>query len=149
MVITLLIADDHPLVREGLRQTFACTEIEVVGAASTVAEAWHSARSADANVVLLDLSWDREGRETAAATHAGFALLEQIRAARPATAILVYSIYERADYMDHCRRLGADGYLVKGVDDRRLVTAVREAYANRQSRPRGRGRPNLARSLHR
>lgn len=131
MSIALLIADDHELVRDGLRQTFVCRGINVVGEASTVDAARRLALDEAVDVMLLDLSW----RQESPAAGDGFDLLGEIRVARPLMGIVVYSIHDRPDYIDHCRRLGANGYLVKGVDDRQLVTAVHAAYAGEQYWP--------------
>lgn len=122
MSIGLLIADDHELVRAGLRQTFACSDIALVGEASTLEATRQLARDAPADVVLLDISWPQSER---AGGGDGFELLADIRAARAQLPILMYSIHERRDFVERCRRLGANGYLVKGIDDCRLVAAVR------------------------
>lgn len=133
MAITLLIIDDHPLVRAGLRQTFASSGVEVVGEAATVAEARRRAREADVDVVLLDIGWVRDD-ETGGAD-LGFELLSEIRAARPGLPVLMYSIRDSVACVDRCRRLGANGYLVKGIDDRLLVAAVRAVHDGRQVWP--------------
>jgi two-component system invasion response regulator UvrY len=129
MAITLLIIDDHPLVRAGLRQTFAGSGIDVVGEAATVAEARRRARQPGVDVVLLDIGW-LEGDETGSVDQ-GFELLREIRAARPGLPVLMYSIRDSAACVDRCRRLGANGYLVKGVDDRLLVAAVQAVHEGR------------------
>lgn len=141
MPIALLIADDHELVREGLRQTFARTDVAVVAEAATVDEARRLALEPGIDVVLLDVSWCRD--ETLRAD--GFALLEEILAARAQLPVLMYSIRDGRDCIERCRRLGAAGYLVKGIDDRRLLTAVRAVYGGRQVWPQ-RLRPFPARS---
>lgn len=147
MPIALLIADDHKLVREGLRQTFARTDVAVVAEAASVAEARRSALGPAVDVVLLDLNWSRDGTYRAE----GFALLEQIRAARAQLPVLMYSIRDGRECIERCRHLGAAGYLVKGVDDWRLVTAVHAVYEGHQVWPwqslswpaRSNGRPRM------
>lgn len=134
MPIALLIADDYELIRLGLRHTFAHTDIEIVAEAATPAEARRYARDEAVDVLLLDLSWRRGG----ASGLEGLDLLAEIRALRARLAILIYSIYDGAGHVARCRRLGADGYLVKGADDRRLPAAVRAAYAGRPVWPRPR-----------
>lgn len=144
MSIALLIADDHELVREGLRCTFARTDIVVVAEAATTAEALRCAQDPAVDVLLLDVGWRRGD----ARSLDGFDLLAEIRASRASLVILMYSIFDNADYVARCRRLGADGYLVKGADDRRLPAAVRAAYAGRPvwpvRRPDG-ARPSVIR----
>lgn len=131
MSIALLIADDHELVRDGLRQTFARSGIDIVGEASTVDAARRLALDAAVDAMLLDLNW----RQEASVAVDGFDLLGEIRAARPRLAIVIYSIQDRLDCIERCRRLGANGYLVKGVDDRQLVTAVQFAHRRGQLWP--------------
>lgn len=139
MPITLLIADDHELVRHGLRCTFARTDVEVVAEAATPAEARRAAADPAVDVMLLDVRW----RQGEGASLDGFDLLAEIRASRTRLAVLMYSICGRADYVERCRCLGAAGYLVKGVDDRRLLAAVRAAHAGRQVWP-GARIPNVS-----
>lgn len=132
MSIALLIADDHPLVREGLRMAFNGTEITIVGEASTVAEALRLGLDQSVEVIMLDISW---AKEESAVADDGFELLSIIRRARLDVAVLMYSIHDAPSYINCCRRLDANGYLVKGVDDRLLETAVRAVYAGEEIWP--------------
>jgi two-component system nitrate/nitrite response regulator NarL len=132
MSIALLIADDHPLVREGLRAAFERTDITIVGEASTVAEALRFGLDQSVEVIMLDISWAED--EYGMADY-GFELLSNIRCARPDVAVLMYSVQDAQSYIARCRRLRANGYLVKGVDDRLLVTAVRAVFAGEEIWP--------------
>jgi two-component system response regulator NreC len=132
MSIALLIADDHELIRAGLRATFARTGIVVVGEAATGEEALRLAGDALVDVVLLDISW---ARGEIAISDQGFDLLSQIRFTRPRLPILMYSLHDSASYIQRCRLLGANGYLCKGVDDSRLTAAVRAVFAGREVWP--------------
>ncbi len=132
MPIALLIADDHELVRAGLRQTFEGSDILIVGEASTASEALNAALDRYVQVLLLDVSW--VGSSVVSRT-AGIDLLAQIRPARPALPILMYSSEAGPDYVESCRRLGANGYLIKGLDDGQLVTAVCAVHSGKQIWP--------------
>ncbi|HVW70505.1 MAG TPA: response regulator [Steroidobacteraceae bacterium] len=132
MPIALLIADDHELVRAGLRQTFDGSDILIVGEASTAPEALHGALDPGVQALLLDIRWTGG---LSASRDAGLDVLAQIRAARPQLPILLYSTESAADCVESCRRLGANGYLIKGLDDGRLVTAVHAVHAGEQIWP--------------
>jgi DNA-binding NarL/FixJ family response regulator len=136
MSIALLIADDHELVRAGLRETFAGTNVDVVAEAATPAQARRLARDKPVDVVLLDIGWARQDGGPDG-FGLGFDLLQDMRRARADTPVLIYSIYERSEYIDRCRRFGASGYLVKGSDDRLLVAAVHAVYDGGQMWPDG------------
>ena len=136
MTIGLLIADDHPLIRAGLRATFHRTGIEVVDEAATTAEAFHKACDPRVQVVLLDINWLHRGESPA--REDGEDLLRRIRTARPELAVVMYSEEDGRGRIDRCRRLGAKGYLVKGVDDALLTLAVRAVHGGEQSWPEAR-----------
>lgn len=137
MSIALLIADDHELVRTGLRQTFEGSNVTIVGEASTAAEALSYALDPRVQVVLLDISWVNSGKSVSC--DQGLDVLLEIRAARPGLPILMHSAKVGSDYIDSCRRLGANGYLIKGVDAASLITAVRSVHAGEQIWPNPRG----------
>jgi len=130
MPIGLLIADDHELIRAGLRQAFARDGLRVVGEAATAAEARRLALDPAADVLTLDISWMNE--DESSTDDLGLELLRWIRMARPDISILIYSMHDGHRYIERCRRLGANGYLVKGVDDRLLPSAIYAVYAGEQ-----------------
>ena len=133
MSIGLLIADDHEMVRAGLRQAFARSDVVVIGEASTATQALTQALDFRVQVMLLDISWISHDELSSCDT--GFDLLEQIRLLRPELPILMYSAQDGASYVGRCQRLGASGYLVKGVDDALLVNAVRAVSVGQQIWP--------------
>ena len=114
MTIRLLIADDHELVREGLRATFAPTRIDVVGEATTGAEAIQLVTAMDADVLLLDVSMP-DGD--------GFEVLRHVRAVT-SLAVVMYSMHDRDHYIRRARELGATGYLTKRASSEQLVNAI-------------------------
>ena len=117
MAFRLLIADDHEVVREGLRYTFAGTNIEIVSEAADCACAVRQAIDEHIDVVLLDLQMPGDGLQ---------ALLE-IKAAKPLLPVVMYSAHDRPDLAHRCRELGAYTYLTKQVDTLTLLATVLEA----------------------
>ncbi len=119
--ITVLLADDHTIVREGLRALLALeTDMEVVGEAANGHQAVAFANKLAPDVVVMDLSMP---------LLSGLDAIARIRECTPAsTKILVLSSYDENDYVQQARALGASGYLVKQSDSHVLATAIREIY---------------------
>lgn len=119
IVIRVLIADDHAIVREGIRQVLCSDErrgFDVVGEASNGREAVSLAVALRPDVVVLDLTMpELSGLEAAA----------QIRDAVPDTSILVLSIHDHEEYVMQSVRAGAQGYLRKDSTPAELRGAVR------------------------
>ncbi len=117
----VLIADDHPLVRQGLRAVLDATDdLEVVGEAADGPEAVTLALEQSPDVVLLDLQMP--------GLH-GIEAMRQILARRPATAVLVLTMFEEDDTVFAAVGAGAAGYLLKGADGVDIVSAVRSVAA--------------------
>lgn len=117
----VLIADDHPLVRQGLRAVLAATDdLEVVGEAIDGLEAVTLALDESPDVVLLDLQMP--------GLH-GIEAMRQILARRPSTAVLVLTMFEEDDTVFAAVGAGAAGYLLKGADGVDIVSAVRSVAA--------------------
>jgi DNA-binding NarL/FixJ family response regulator len=112
------MAEDHDLVREGLRATFDETEIDVVGEATTGEDAVRLALADGVDVMLLDIKLP---------FHDGFDVLREVKSQKPDLAVLVYSQHERLDFQDRARALGASGYLTKRVRSDDLIDAIRIA----------------------
>ena len=116
-MIRVLIADDHDIVREGMKRVFARTpDIEVAGEASTGQEAlelvWHNSY----DVVILDISLP--GRN-------GLEILKQIKGHQPKLPVLILSMYPEEQYAVRVLRAGAAGYLTKESDKGELIDAIR------------------------
>ena len=117
-MITVLIADDHDIVREGLKQIVSETDDVVVGGeAHTGAEAVEQVRSRAWDVVVLDLHLpDRPGLD----------VLAQIRAIAPSLPVLILSMQQQPSYAMHALKGGALGYVTKSNAREHLVTAIRK-----------------------
>jgi DNA-binding NarL/FixJ family response regulator len=113
--VRVLIVDDHPMVREGLRSMLGDGTVEVVGAAGTGAEAIRLAREAVAEVILLDLKLPDVD---------GLALLAGLRALAPDTRVLVVTMHDDATLVRRALAAGAAGYVLKGIGRRELLAAV-------------------------
>lgn len=117
MTIRVLLADDHALMREGLRALLASvTDIEVVGEASTGREAEKQVLELKPDVVLMDVTMSgQNGIDAARAIHLKF----------PAIRILMLSMHASAEYVYRAFEAGASGYLLKEMAIDEIITAVR------------------------
>ena len=117
-MIRVLIADDHPIVRQGLRQILAETgDIEVKAEASAGQEALDIIRRHPLDAVVLDFSMPGTN---------GLDTLKQIKEERPRLPVLVLSIHPEDQYAVRALRAGASGYLTKSSAPEALVTAIRK-----------------------
>jgi DNA-binding NarL/FixJ family response regulator len=114
--ITVLLVDDHALVRSAVRQALSAPDIEVVGEASTAEEALLLAPRLVPDVLLLDLNLPGAN---------GFALLRELAPRLPNTRIVMLTISsDRRDLLEAVRN-GAAGYLTKDLSPDALQRAVR------------------------
>ena len=116
--IKILIADDHPLFRRGLKNTFADTEdIEVVGEVDHSNEILENVREHELNLVLLDISMPGKG---------GLEVLKQLKTEYPDIPVLILSMYPESQYAVRFIKAGASGYLTKESSIDVLLEAVRK-----------------------
>jgi len=120
-MIKLLVADDHPIVRRGIRQALSETDdIVVADEAGNCAEILEKLRQNQFDVVLLDLSMPGRG---------GIEVLKQIRGMQLRVAVLVLSIFPEDQYAIRALRAGASGYVMKSCEADVLVRAIRKVAA--------------------
>jgi DNA-binding NarL/FixJ family response regulator len=122
--IRVFIADDHAIVRAGLKQILAEEgDISVVGEAETGLDAIKLFRKSRCNVLLLDISLpDRNGIE----------VLKQIKDDKPELAVLMLSMHREDQYAIRSLKAGASGYLTKQSAPRELVNAIRQVAAGQR-----------------
>jgi DNA-binding NarL/FixJ family response regulator len=120
-VIRIVLADDHTIVREGLKQVLASApDLAVVGEAKDGREVLERVRDVEFDVLLLDLSMPGKS---------GIELIKQVRAERPKLRVLVLSMHQERQYAVRAIQAGASGYLTKESAPEQLVSAIRKVAA--------------------
>jgi DNA-binding NarL/FixJ family response regulator len=114
--VRVLLVDDHPVVREGLRSMLNGDGLEPVGEAGTGQEAVAAAVALGPDVILLDMELPDQD---------GLAVLRQLRERVPGTPVLIVSMHDDAGLVRRALEAGASGWLLKGVGRRELRAAVR------------------------
>lgn len=118
--VRILIADDHSIVREGVRMILAGQEdFEVVGEASTGREALERARTLAPDVVVMDISMPDMN---------GIQATEKIRKELPSVQVLGLTMHEEHSYVFELLKVGAAGYVLKRAAAEDLVSGVRAAH---------------------
>jgi len=113
----ILLADDHTVVRRGLRLVLeAEPDLEVVAEAADGAEAVQRAGSGDVDLAVLDVAMPRM---------TGLQATREIRRLAPEVRVLILSMHDNEQYLYEALRAGASGYVLKTVADRDLVEACR------------------------
>jgi two-component system response regulator NreC len=122
-MIRLLICDDHPLLRSGLKLVLnAEPELDVVGEAGDGVEALAQVAALEPDLVLMDLSLPKlNGLQTTAL------IVEK----HPASKVVFLSMHESEAYVEEALKAGAVGYVPKKAADRDLVTAIQHVHAGR------------------
>jgi NarL family two-component system response regulator LiaR len=119
--ISILIADDHALVREGTRERLEREEdFEVVGEAADGEEAVRLVGQLKPSVAVVDIAMPNLN---------GIEAAKRIKKSQPGTAVLVLSAYDDDEYIYAVLEAGADGYLLKNVRGHQLVDAIRDVCA--------------------
>lgn len=122
--IRLMIADDHPVLREGVAAMLEnCDDIVLVGEAGNGAEAIEMYRSVRPDVVLMDLQMPGIN---------GYEAIEAIRAEAPAARILVLTTYGGDGQALRALRAGAQGYLLKSSLRTEMIAAIKAVYAGQR-----------------
>jgi DNA-binding NarL/FixJ family response regulator len=130
--IRLLLVDDHPLVRDGLRLRLGTAPgLEIAGEAANAEAALEFLQSCLAaepdgatlpHLALMDLNMPGMG---------GLALIAQLHERHPQIAVLVLSMYDNAEYMLQAVKAGAHGYLLKDEPTHEIVTAIHSVMSGR------------------
>jgi len=117
-VLKILVADDHAIVREGLKQILAeIPDIVVAGEASDGNQALKQARKGDYDLVLLDIAMPGTS---------GVEVLKQVKSERPDLPVLMLSMYPEEQYAVRTLKAGASGYLTKESAPEELIAAIRK-----------------------
>lgn len=116
MPIRLLVADDHEVVRSGLKSLVSGTEITIAAEASTGDEAVRLVEQHKLDVVLLDVRM---------ADSDGLNALGRIKLSKPKLPVLMLSGYDNPTYVARALALGASGYLLKSMAGDELLSAIR------------------------
>jgi two-component system, NarL family, invasion response regulator UvrY len=118
-MISVLITDDHPVVRQGIKQILeSCREIDLIDEAKDGVECIKKVLTKKFNVVLLDISMP--GRS-------GLELLKDIKKINPAISVLMLSMYPEEQYALRALKTGASGYLTKASAPEELINAIIKA----------------------
>ena len=121
--ISVILAEDHALVRKGLRSLLESTgEFEVVGEAANGFDAVKLSKIHKPDLVLLDLSMPGLG---------GLNAIKQIKQGSEQSKILIITMHATQDYLMPAFKEGADGYLLKGADPEELFMACKAVLAGR------------------
>ena len=120
--IKVLVVDDHPMVREGLRGMLTGDDVEVIDEAANGADAIRLAALRQPDVVLLDLELpDMDGLE----------VLGRLRERDAHLPVLVVTMHQDAGLLRRAVKAGVSGYVLKGVDRRELLASVRAVRSGR------------------
>ena len=115
--IRLLIVDDHPVVRDGLRAMFKHSNIEIIGEATDGLSAVEQARELNPDVILMDVRMpDMDG----------LAATRLIKEENPGVVVVMLTSFESRDYLQEAVDAGAAGYLLKGLARAKLLTAIED-----------------------
>jgi len=116
--ITVLLVDDHPVVRKGIGQLITQEPgFQVVGEAESAAQALELIKTRKPDVAVLDLTLKGVS---------GLELIKEIRNANLPTHLLVVSMHDERVYAERCLRLGANGYVMKEEAAETIVSAIRK-----------------------
>lgn len=115
-MIRLMLVDDHPLVRDGLRARLANSpDIQVVGEAGDATEALEALHSCQPNVVLMDIGMKEVN---------GIDLTAMLIQRAPGLAVIMLSMYDNAEYVQRALAAGARGYVLKDAPSQEILMAL-------------------------
>jgi DNA-binding NarL/FixJ family response regulator len=126
--IRVLLADDHAVVRYGLRVLLEMSDIEVVAEAPDGREALRLCRELDPDVAILDLAMPGLN---------GIDAAQMLRERCPRTRVVILSMHGDSEHVHRALAAGASGYLLKGAASEEVLAAVRTVHAGREYRGAG------------
>jgi len=122
-MITAIIADDHEIVRRGLRSLLETHNCKMIAEAADGLAAAQAVEKLKPNLLFLDLNMPR--------LH-GLEVLKQVRTSSPNTRIIVLSMHNDEPYVIEALRAGASAYLLKGSESEEIAQALKEVMAGRR-----------------
>jgi two-component system response regulator NreC len=121
-IITVVIADDHTILRAGLRMLLSQqSDIKIVGEAENGDEAIEQVHLTKPNILLADISMPGTS---------GIEIIQEVRRRSPKTSVLILTMHADPAYLDSALAAGACGYVLKKALDSDLLTAIRIAHSN-------------------
>ena len=127
--IRLLLVDDQPAVRRGLRMRFALEpDLEVVGEVGGVAEAISLARALHPDVVLMDVEMPGVS---------GIAAIATLRRVAPHSTVVIFTLYDDAAMRTRAREAGAAAFVAKHQTEEALLVAIRRAAVKQEKEEHG------------
>ncbi len=118
--ISILIADDHPMVRSGLRSMLNAPGFRILGEARTGQEAIDMATKMHPDVILMDIRMPHMD---------GIVALETIRKARLRSRVIMMTSYQSTSYLLRALALGASGYILKSIPQQDLLSTIKDVAA--------------------
>jgi DNA-binding NarL/FixJ family response regulator len=123
-MITVLLADDHAMVRDGLRYILeAAGDIQIIALASNGAEAVAEAFTICPNIAVIDISMP---------VMDGIEAIKRILEICPRTRVITLSMYQTGEYVERALKAGALGYVLKDAAGTELIEAVRSLHAGKR-----------------
>jgi DNA-binding NarL/FixJ family response regulator len=116
--VRILIVDDHPMMRDGLRQLIANeTDLEVVGEADDVNEALMEAEKLKPDIAIVDITLRSSN---------GLDLIKDLQIRSPETAVLVLSMHDESLYAERVLKAGGRGYIMKQEGGKKIIEGIRQ-----------------------
>ena len=123
MAISIVLTDDHPLVRQGFAMIISQQhDMKVVGEASDPEEAVRTLREMQPDILITDISMGTE--------KSGLLLVERVQHDFPDVGIIVLSMHEQQEYLRQAFERGASAYVLKSASDEELIKAIRTTHAD-------------------
>jgi two-component system nitrate/nitrite response regulator NarL len=117
--IRLLLADDHPVVRKGIRSCLSDLDLEIVGEAVDGQEAMEKVRELNPDIVLMDIDMPKMN---------GLDATRLLRKEKPDTRVLILSVHSNKHYVLQIIQSGAQGYVLKDASPAELVRAIESVF---------------------